>query len=946
MKETAEAEHHSGRSSKLIDAVVASGLFFLVCLYFFRTILFAQPISRVWYVACGDNLLKEFRALGGGPFDQALFWELIPNLYAVSNIWRSGNLPLWNPYSCAGAPLIGDAQMHVFSPWRLLFSCFHSLYFYNLEVVMTVAITFIATYFLARTLNLSRCASIFAVIGYAACPNILFNTEILSGTSQCLMPVTALMFARLGQKLSLGRAFMAGVAAAIFALSGNPESAFYAAAGGALLTLVLATLGREKEGRNLQTFWRAIGYIFLSAVVAVCLSAPFLFSFVEFLINSDAGETHRKVTASGMGLVKWQALFFNLIHPGFAEAAMYPGILAVPLFGLALLSEGQRKRTTLCLAVILVTTFLFLTQGGWDEIHIHALEVMNRRHAMPLWILSFALIASIGLDELLETFKLGINKRTFTFFSLAALTVFIPWSLHLFKLWDPSSAMFYSNIPTNAFQSRNWTYGLVVVLLTLIAVCLRRYIDKIPVKFLTQPTGRKTLLFAGFILILALVDQTYAAKGSLPVQPPFEFKVAEPLEFLKQNKGRVLQIGENVMAPSTNFVHEIASVRTENVMKVSRYTPFITAAGSGPTFSFDDGQVSPLMNLASIKYILTQIPIGSSIEKYSHSTLSKPIGFTDSNDIQLVEVRHKFRPRCRDVIGELRWRTTPDTAKNFVYVVSVTDLKGNPYWFGSQRRICPAQDLFSASGTSDFTTPLGGLVPKSVADGTPFLVRLQVFNLKQNKWLIPKTSKGSDSNIQLGQFTLASPDNRNSDTVSNDENFRLVGEYGNDCVRIYENLNALPEAYLVHKVIPASTGASALAAIQKPDFLPRQEVVVEGNSLSSISSEEGAAPNDRVVCTRPSPNLVNVKVACQKPGVLILTDTYYPGWHAYLDGKEVKIERANYLFRGVQIPAGEHTVEFRYLPSPFVLGVGLFLACLIVAALLSWKNFKDKKNHN
>ena len=65
---------------------------------------------------------------------------------------------------------------------------------------------------------------------------------------------------------------------------------------------------------------------------------------------------------------------------------------------------------------------------------------------------------------------------------------------------------------------------------------------------------------------------------------------------------------------------------------------------------------------------------------------------------------------------------------------------------------------------------------------------------------------------------------------------------------------------------------------------------------------------------------VVIKVKARQSGWLVLLDTYYPGWKAYLDGREVKIYRADGFFRAVEVPEGEHIIEFVYFPKSFVYG--------------------------
>jgi uncharacterized membrane protein YfhO len=69
-------------------------------------------------------------------------------------------------------------------------------------------------------------------------------------------------------------------------------------------------------------------------------------------------------------------------------------------------------------------------------------------------------------------------------------------------------------------------------------------------------------------------------------------------------------------------------------------------------------------------------------------------------------------------------------------------------------------------------------------------------------------------------------------------------------------------------------------------------------------------------------------------GIVMLTDSNYPGWNAYLDGQPVPILSVNYLFRGVLAPAGSHLIEFRYQPKSYLFGGLISLgACVVILAI-------------
>jgi hypothetical protein len=93
---------------------------------------------------------------------------------------------------------------------------------------------------------------------------------------------------------------------------------------------------------------------------------------------------------------------------------------------------------------------------------------------------------------------------------------------------------------------------------------------------------------------------------------------------------------------------------------------------------------------------------------------------------------------------------------------------------------------------------------------------------------------------------------------------------------------------------------------------------------------------------------LSLQVNAPASGWLVLSDTWYPGWRAWVDGQATPILRANYLFRAIPLEAGEHQVVFAYQPLSFWLGLALSLAAWFSLALFWRKSdgskYKNKKN--
>jgi len=148
-------------------------------------------------------------------------------------------------------------------------------------------------------------------------------------------------------------------------------------------------------------------------------------------------------------------------------------------------------------------------------------------------------------------------------------------------------------------------------------------------------------------------------------------------------------------------------------------------------------------------------------------------------------------------------------------------------------------------------------------------------------------------------------------------------------VTVYRNDAALGRAWLVPQAQVVSDLAAALA---DPSFDPRQVVQIS-DTLFQISKREAAGAVGTIKSLQDSPNAVTIHAESESGGFLVLADTFYPGWQATLDGTPVETLRANYAFRAVVFPPGEHTVVFRYAPLSFRIGGAISLLSLIAVTV-------------
>ncbi|MBA4074895.1 MAG: hypothetical protein C0508_07620, partial [Cyanobacteria bacterium PR.023] len=125
-------------------------LFFLNLCFFSNVWLGGKSISKLSRVAEWDSIFQDYSSGAGASCDPSLVQLLIPNYFFVAEQWHKFVLPLWNPLSGCGMPLVGDIQATIFSPVRLFLALFPSVRTYNLILVSEVFVAGFAVFILAR----------------------------------------------------------------------------------------------------------------------------------------------------------------------------------------------------------------------------------------------------------------------------------------------------------------------------------------------------------------------------------------------------------------------------------------------------------------------------------------------------------------------------------------------------------------------------------------------------------------------------------------------------------------------------------------------------------------------------------------------------------------------------------------------------------------------------
>ena len=165
--------------------------------------------------------------------------------------------------------------------------------------------------------------------------------------------------------------------------------------------------------------------------------------------------------------------------------------------------------------------------------------------------------------------------------------------------------------------------------------------------------------------------------------------------------------------------------------------------------------------------------------------------------------------------------------------------------------------------------------------------------------------------------------------------FKLI--YSDNDFQIFKNLEALPKAYLVGEYVIETDSQRILDKMFDENFDFKKSVVLEKDP--KIKMGEGSLRKAEIIEYSPSKILLNVNLSDNS--ILVISDNYYPGWIAKVNGNETEIIRANYTFRAVPIPAGKNNVEIIYKPLSFKMGTVISIVSITTAILIlviKWYN--------
>lgn len=942
-----------------IGVLLIIGLFF-IC-------FFPQEIFGGRFTILGDSLYYSYPM-------RRVAWEMV----------RHGNLPLWTPYIFSGYPLLSMAQLGLGYPLTWMYLLLPGYVAEQIYVLAPYVLAPAFTYAYVREIGRSRMASLLAALtfsygGLMASP--LAGNGMLSNAVMWL-PLLLVAIERVRTK-SFIFCLIGGTAAySMSVLTGIGQGFLYAGilacAYGAFVCL-LPSFRDAPPDTDLQTRlrrwqqWRPLAVAVGSILLATGVAAFQILETSRISRRSIRSVLDYETFAQGSFTFSraWLSLIAPYYHTIDVDAYVPP--LSFALAVLAVLIAIRRRarddaRPLFWLAVTLGSFALMLGSNTPFYQLVYRIPLLNRfrvpsRHAFE-WTLALSVLSAYGWDALAARIALRRRRRIFT--HQRVTNIVAAWVLLLAGtlvgiLWRQAVLLPEGVKAPDAVlpESAYLIWKGAFVLLCGLAVGRGMNLSSVRQRAcLLLSAIAVTCFFERSAVIgrwwgnLSLPARRYAVIAPttryLQQFPPEQNRIYTRVELFSEE----FNIPPRLDPTNLSAIYGQHNVAGYEPLVLERYSRALGGIsldgvmprpGFNPNFSLFTSR-SHVLDLLNTTYVVSYTELGTS---YRQPMMNEGIIFA-SSDLS-----------CELEAGATKSFITPSTDADTLALVTNMSNAGEL----KQGEVVATVRLYSEDGR---------VIERALRAGEDTAEwahdRADVLALVQHSRATIYDSKSGDAantfqahryrarialgeRIHINKVEFISATKRAPLTVWKASLYDSVSktsmpllfipsekwrtEYAQEQVLILHNARALPRAWLVAQA-EAVDGEEALRRIRGEsthEFDPRRTALLEVHpqELPAFSGEtqtfDEAKNTARI--SKYEANELEVETSAERASVLVVSEIFYPGWEARLDGERVPIYVTDYLLRGVMVPAGVHHVEMRYT-APAARNGAIISACTLL----------------
>jgi len=886
-------------------------------------------------------------------------WDLI-----VTSI-RNGEFPFWNRYIYSGFPLFANPQSSILYPllWVLYF-IFPLSVAYNISILLHYSLAGIFTYIFLNRYNMNKLASFGGGLVF------MFSGLMICHKGHAQMLYTVVWFPLILyflDKFRESRRFEFVLTGSIFYalafFAGNPQVFFY---GSMIILLYIIYYSFIHAKRSYYFLYSAAIFIITALLISVQL-----FPIYELVNHSVRGT----VDFGAFSFFSYpKKLILTLISPfiygggpsgvgffgelSYIETVAYFGITTIPFLIIGFFSKNRDKYFW-----IFILVFSFVLVMGMNtpfyKLMYHIPLYNKFRIPTRNWFefgLAFAILTGFGFDHFIKNFDKKIKKIIIAAISLLGLIGVALGSSNL-MIKKISNFSFFNNFTflrenlgslLETTEPRNYAIYIPLIFICILIVLLIFSIFK-----------RNKFIYILFIVLIFFdlrsfgnyvegsSNASYISKG---------IKRFEGYSFIESETQpyRVYPVvnwapDDYTIYPNRNIHYEIDLMSGYDPLMLGDYNFFMGM------FYMDNKEMAEMLmrnnNILSIlntKYIMYFKPENydeflKNITKVFYKDNKSIVDDNSLNNaiLQGIVIKDKSSFVFQNNTRSLKYFKIPvKIEKNKSYLISFEIKENIPKDSKSLIDNKIFGDFFAEGYDSAEQEFL--LNPEDI--GTDFKVIRKVIlsgETPADKDTYFRIFTYSDGEIEIKNIKL------NEVSVSEYNNYEAVYNEG---ILILKNNDYLPRFYFTEKVRDISDIDEAYKILwetgviwEEGRFNPKTETLVERIDFNTVEFDTS---NSKVEIQKYSNNKAKLNITAESDEFLVFSDTYYPGWKAYIDGQQVKIYKANGIVKGISIPEGKHIIEFDYLPNNFwiyfSISMTTFISVIISIFIISYKRRKNK----
>lgn len=871
---------------------------------------------------------------------------------------HAGRLPLWNPYSGCGEPLVANYQSALLSPFQWPF------YVLPFEVGLVAsallklfALAFFTWLFLRRIGLAALSAGLGAVAFAFSGHNVLLLGYPHPG-ALVVLPAGLWCAERLLQACErgarvLGPAVALAFAVGIGALAGHPEPFFFGVVAIALWSLWRAN--HLRRSGSWRAAWRALAAIGIAGFVGVLLAAPQILPFLEYLRHASAlaSRVHNQEAFEARYLPLW--VFPMLLgnpatpylidvrtpSPNYEGANMsYAGALVL-VAALAACAGARRDARVRFALVLAVAWFLYaydVAGIGRAAAHVPLLAQMPINRSQPLWLFVVALLAALCVDRELRREAAGDAAGGGRARALLCVGIGL-------VLWLAALAGGDRELVAAGERVRPGAQLGAVLPAHVREITLSLALGLAALAVLAWSASRRVRGAACVVALLVVFHQTgWIHRSYNPtIERRFLFPRTSAFDELAATVGEenLAALGEAPLAAELNVAYRLSLLCNYDAMGVASFDKFLHQSYAAFGSNKDPRSATTNALAASgTRWILAR-GAWPAVDSALGEQIFKPGLRAQPVPLEAgVEVVQQFDVARDGMRALLVWAGAFPGGRGRAISVRLEHAERG-LLFSTEldvaKRLDVSRDPEELPASFEYPQGVAACahpveLPSDLPRGR---YRLRLSCADGAPQACPVVWKSAQLEVPGAAFAVRGA--LEPGALYFDWSFawpRLEFVRAFRHLWLYRDREGLGRYFTVGACEAAATQNDALRRLLDPSFDARRTVLLEGAGSVSRASTEPPAP---VRVVEELPARVTLDAERASDGWLVICRARYPGWRARVDGTPVELLPANGAFSALRLAAGSHRVELEYAPRSWTLGCALGAAAFAALLVAAWR---------